>query len=126
MEVGQHCHRKMSWNHQNIKALLALCVEFNKHVGVLCYILPSVSSRVTEFLATKYTNDTRTRNLFMMIKEMVQLSTYLKMTNQTGLDICTPAFFPECLKEIMLEYLCRGLRDCEIMLSKFVHGSAAS
>jgi hypothetical protein len=124
--IGSLHGNEMSWNIPDLRRLLSLTAEFNKHLAVLCFLCPAVSTRIEEFLASKFTNDGRLRTLCMMINEMVHLSTYHKMTNQTGLDICTPAFYPDALKDIMLEYLAGGLRNCETLLSKYAYGPEAS
>lgn len=126
IEKGADNTFSIHWHKPALVDLLSLTGELNEHLAVLCYILPAVSTRGTEFFASKYVNDTRMRNLYMMLDEMVHITNYHKMTNQTGLDLCTPAFFPDVLKELMLEYLGGGLRECEVLLSEYAYGPAAS
>ena len=83
----------MSWNIPGLRNLLALTTELNKNLSVLCFLCPAVSTRVSEFLTSKFTNDICLCMLCMMINEMVHLSVYHKMTNQTGLDICVPVLW---------------------------------
>lgn len=116
----------MSWNIPSLRNLLALTAELNKNLSLLCFLCPAVSTRVSEFLASKFTNDSHLCMLCMMIDEMVHLSMYHKMTNQTGLDICTPTFYPDALKDFVLEYLASGLRDFETLLSEYAYGEEAS
>ena len=125
-DIGSVRGNQMSWNIPGLRNLLALTAELNKNLSVLCFLCPAISTRVSEFLASKFTNDSRIRTLCMMINEMVHLSVYHKMTNQTGLDICTPAFYPDALKDFVLEYLAGGLRDCETLLSEYAYGEEAS
>lgn len=115
----------MSWDIASLRNFFSLTAEFNKHLAVLSYVCPAVSTRISEHLASKYTNDSRQRNLFMMLDEMVEIQCYSKMTNQTGLDICTPAFYPKALKDLMLEYLAGGLRDCETLFGEYAYGGDA-
>ena len=115
----------MSWNVPDIQQFLALTAKFNKTLSVLCFLCPTISTRVTEFLAGKFANDARRRNLFMLLSEMVDLRGYHKMTNQTGLDVCKPVFYPEPLKDLVLEYLAGGMRTCESLLAKYAYGEEA-
>lgn len=108
--IGTVRGHTMHWDITSLRHLLADTADFNKHVAVLAFICPSVSTRVSEFLVSKFTNDSRMRTLVVMLKELVHLSGYHKMTNQTGLDVCIPAFFPDSGKELVLEYLAGGMR----------------
>jgi hypothetical protein len=109
------------WNVPKIREFLKRTADFNKLLSFLAFILPSISTRVTQFLDNKHKNDLRQRNLFMLLGDMFNLTTYHKMTNRTGLDACTPAFYPVVLKELFLEYLAGGCRDCEELLSKYAY-----
>lgn len=117
---------RMSWNIPDLRHFLATTAQFNRNLSVLAYLLPTVSTRVTEFLATKFANDSRRRNIVMMLSEMVDFRGYHKMTNQTGLDVCMPVFYPESLKALVLEHLCGGMRDAEILANMQVYGEAAA
>ena len=125
-DIGSVCGNQMSWNIPGLRNLLALTAELNKNLSILCFLCPAVSTCVSEFLDSRFTHDSHIRMLCMMINEMVHLSVYHKMTNQTGLDICTPAFYPNALKDFVLEYLAGGCRDCETLLSEYAYGEEAS
>lgn len=116
--VGTVRGNAMHWDVTSLCELLANTAEFNKLLTVLCFILPAIYTRVSEFLVSKFTNDSCMRTLVVMLKELVHISIYHKTTNQTGLDVCIPAFFPESRKELVLGYLAGGLRDCETMFSE--------
>ena len=117
---------RLSWNIPAIKDFLRLTAEFNELLAILSFILPAISTRVTQFLDHKFRNDHRKRNLVAMLGETVLLTTYHKMTNQTGFDQWTPAFFPPKLREAMMEYLAGGLRDCETLLALQAYGPEAA
>jgi hypothetical protein len=107
----------LSWDMQALRGFFGKCNELNELLSVLTYILPSPSTRVTEFIDNKLRNDLRSRNLHMLMGEMFMLARYHKMTNATGLDICIPAFYPEELQELTLEVFAGGLRQCETTLA---------
>jgi hypothetical protein len=116
---------RVSWNKP---ALRQLFDEFRKLNALWCclsYILPTISTRITQFLDHKYRNDNRTRNLHTLLKDMFFIIKYHKMTNLTGRDACIPAFFPDVLKELSLEILAGGLRDCEAILAPILYGREA-
>ena len=92
----------ISWNIPAIKDFLGVTGEFNELLSILTFILRTISTRVTQYLNHKFWNDGHLRNLVAMLKEMVLLTTYHKMTNQTGYDQWTPAFLPLKLKEVMV------------------------
>ena len=117
---------RISWNVPAIKDFLRVTGEFNELLSILTFILPTISTRVTQYLDHKFQNDGRPRNLVAMLKEMVLLTTYHKMTNQTGYDQWTPAFLPLKLKKVMVEYLAGGLRFCEAFLAEQAYGSEAA
>jgi hypothetical protein len=88
-------------------------------------MVPSISTRVTEFTDHKLRNDLRARNLHVIMDDMFLLSRYTKMTNLTGMDICVPAFFPQPLQDMFLETLGGGLRDCMALLASVLYGEEA-
>ena len=47
------------------------------------------------------------------------------MTNQTALDVCKPVFYPEPLKDLLLEYLAGGMCTCESLLAKYAYSKEA-
>jgi hypothetical protein len=89
---------------------------------VLTFIISTISMRVTQFMDSKIRNDNRECNLDFLINEMFLLMRYSKTTNLTDRDICVPAFFPELLKDLMVEVLAGGLRDCQELLSRVLWG----
>jgi hypothetical protein len=111
---------RLSWNEPAIHRFFLKTAELNRHLSVLCYILPTISNRVTQFIDQKIRNDVRPRNLHMLGDEMFFLVRYHKMTNLTGLDTCIPAFVPQQLTEILIEYLC-VCRGAEQILTRIVH-----
>jgi hypothetical protein len=48
------------------------------------------------------------------------------MTNATGIDVCIPAFAPPPLRELMLEYLCGGIREVEEVFGGIAYGKPAT
>ena len=62
----------------------------------------------------------------MLLGEMFLLACYHKMTSLTGFDICTSAFYPEPLQELMLEIFASGLRECEATLASILFGGEAT
>lgn len=118
-------NNRLAWNLPAIVNFLNATAELNQILSVLTFILPTISVRVSQFLGSKFANHSRQRTLMMIMGEMVNLTVYHKMTNQTGYDLCVPSFFPKALTEIMFEYLGGGLRHCEAFFSKFVYGEQA-
>jgi hypothetical protein len=57
---------------------------------------------------------------------MFNLTIYHKGSNRTGLDHCIPAFYPNELRELMVEYLAGGCRTNEVFLSEVAYGPEAS
>lgn len=108
---------RLSWNVPALRQFFGACDELNDLLAVLTYILPSPSTRITEFVDHKLRNASRNRGLHMLMGDMFLLARYHKMTNATGLDICVPAFYPEPLQELTLEIFAGGLRECETFLA---------
>jgi hypothetical protein len=115
-------NNRLSWNIPGILEFFYATAKFNELLAVLSFILPTINTRGTTFVDHKFRNDLRPRNLLMLTEEMFFLVRYHKMTNQTGLDACIPAFFPPCLIELMLEYLGGGCREAEEILARVVWG----
>jgi hypothetical protein len=113
---------RLSWDTQALRRLFAACDKLNELLAILTFILPGLSTRVTEFVDQKLRNDLRNRGLHMLTGEMFLLARYHKMTNATGLDICVPAFYPEQLQELTLEIFAGGLRRCETVLAPVLFG----
>jgi hypothetical protein len=116
---------RLSFNIPAIHNFLEACASLNRILCVLCYILPIMSNRISQFVANKLRNHDRRRNTNMLINEMVFWTGYHKMSNVTGIDMCIPAFAPPVLQQLMLEYLCGGIREVEEVFAGIVHGSAA-
>ena len=112
---------RVSWNVPQIQRFFVKMAKFNQLLSVLCYILPTIANRVTQFIDVKIRNDIRARNLHVVHNEMFFLTAYHKMRNQSGLDTCMPAFVPKQLQTLLLEYL-GGCRPTEQMLSRIAHG----
>lgn len=112
----------LSWEIPAVRRFFRVCDEINELLAILTFILPSSSTRVTEFIDNKLRNASRRRGLYMLMEEMFLLSGYHKMTNATGLDACIPAFYPEQLQELTLEIFAGGLRDCETVLAPILFG----
>ena len=112
----------LCWNIPALHDILDHCANLNKLLAVLCFLLPSLPSRVTEFVDHKLTNADRPRNLHCIQEDMFLLKRYTKTTNLTGKDKCIPMFFPTALKELMLEYLAGSVRVVEELLAHEVHG----
>jgi hypothetical protein len=119
-------NQRFSWNIPAVHEILQILGDINKHLSVLCFVLPTMSNRVTQFIDTKLRNLDRPRNLHMLITDMFNLLHYHKMTNLTGLDKCIPAFYPPCLKDLMLEYLCGGMREVDLLLTLVCYGREAA
>jgi hypothetical protein len=62
----------------------------------------------------------------MLITELVYFTSYHKMGNATGIDVCISAFAPPALQELMLEYLCGGIHETEEMFAAIAYGSTAA
>jgi hypothetical protein len=116
----------MEWDDSAIRAFLRSTAEFNRHLCLLAFLLPTISTRVTEFLDNKYVNDLRRRNLYAVYGDMFNLTIYHKGTNQSGYDRCIPAFYPDVLRELMVEYLAGGCRTNKVFLSEQAYGPQAS
>lgn len=116
---------RLSWNMPYLRLFLVKSGELNDLLSVLCFLLPTMSNRTTQHSDTKIRNDVRTRTLFMENDDMFSTIQYHKMSNQTGFDEYIPAFFPKCLKEVMLEYLCT-IRQVEEVFAFVVHGEHAA
>jgi hypothetical protein len=112
----------LSWNVPVLHKILGKTAEVNRIIMLLCFILPSMSNRLTQFIDQKIRNGDRPRNLHMLGREMLAFTNYHKMTNLTGLDMCIPAFYPPPLTEIMVEYLCGGMSGVSEIFSGVVHG----
>jgi hypothetical protein len=115
----------LSWNIPALKLFLTKTGEINNLLSFLCFILPTMSTRITQFVDNKHRNDQRPRNLHMLGQEMFNLLRYHKMTNATGRDECIPAFYPPRLRDVMLEYL-GGIREVEEIFSRIVYGDEAA
>jgi hypothetical protein len=113
---------RLSWDVPALRRFFKACDEINNLLAILTFILPSSSTRVTEFIDNKLRNASQNRSLHMLMQEMFLLSGYHKMTNATGLDACTPAYYPEPLQELTLEIFAGGLRDCETILAPILFG----
>jgi hypothetical protein len=112
----------LSWDMQALRCFFRACDKLNALLAVLTFILPSISTRVTEFVDHKLRNALRNRGLHMVTGEMFLLARYHKMTNATGSDICVPAFYPKQLQELTLEIFAGGLRECETVLAPALFG----
>jgi hypothetical protein len=117
---------RVSFNMPAVHSLLNAAADLNRTLCVLCFILPVMSNRISQFIANKLRNMDRRRNTNMLISEMIFFNTYHKMTNGTGIDVFIPAFVPPVLQELMLEYLCGGIREVEQVFGGIAHGSAAT
>jgi hypothetical protein len=117
---------RLSWNIPALHKFFLLCDKINIFLSILTYILPTINSRLTQFLDNKIRNDLRPRNLFMLQNEMLLITRYHKMTNQTGLDTCIPVFYPEALQDMTLEVFAGGLRNCQEVLSHALYGADAA
>lgn len=117
---------RMSLNLPAIYNYLELSADLNRMLCVLCYVLPVMSNRITQFVANKIRNMDRRRNTHMLITELIFFTGYHKMTNATGIDICVPAFAPPPLRELMLEYLCGGIREVEEVFGGIAYGKPAA
>lgn len=89
---------------------------------ILLYLLPRISTRLTQFLDLQLANGDRLRNLMMLYNEMILLSQYDKTTNITSRDICEVSFVPPVLREMVLEVFAGGLRDAEVNLATAAYG----
>lgn len=89
---------------------------------ILLYIIPRISTRLTQFLDMQLSNGDRLRNVMMLYKEMILLSQYDKTTNITSRDICEVSFVPPVLREMVLEVFAGGLRDAEVHLATAAYG----
>lgn len=118
--------RRLSWDMHALRRFFGACGQLNTLLAVLTYILPSTSTRITEFVDQKLRNDLRNRGLHMHMDEMFLLARYHKMTNATGFDICTPAFYPKPLQDLTLEIFAGGLRECETILAPVLFGSKSA
>lgn len=116
----------ISWNVAVLRDFLSATSQFNQHLSWLTFVLPATGKRVSQHEQDKYTNDARSRNLHFILNDMINITSYSKMTNQTGLDVCVPSFYPAALKDLTLEYLAGGMRDCETLLSRFAYDEEAS
>jgi hypothetical protein len=112
----------LSWDTLALRRFFGACDRLNELLSILTYILPTPSIRVSEFIDHKLRNASRNRNLHVLTGEMVLLARYHKMTNGTGLDVCTPAFYPKSLRELTFEILAGGLRECETVLAPILFG----
>lgn len=65
----------------------------------------------------------RPRNLHCIQQDMFLLKCYTKMTTLMGKDDCIPMFFPNPLRELVLEYLA-SIWEVELLFAKEVHGPA--
>ena len=83
----------IAWNINAIKDFLWVTGEFNELLSILTFILPTISTHITQYLDHKFQNDGHPQDLVAMLKEMVFLTTYHKMTNQAGYGQWTPAFY---------------------------------
>ena len=117
---------RLSWNTHALLRFFLACDKLNDHLCVLSFILPSMSTRVTEFIDHKLRNGLRSRGLHMLMGDMFLLTRYHKMTNVTGFDLCMPAFYPRQLQDLTLEVFAGGLRDCETILAPILFGTEAA
>ena len=116
----------ISWDVPALRRFFGVCDQLNDLLAVLTFILPTISTRVTEFVDHKLRNASRNRGLHMSVQDMFLLSRYHKMTNLTGLDICTPTYYPEPLKELTLEIFAGGLRECEAAFAPILFEAKAT
>jgi hypothetical protein len=116
---------RLSFNMPAVCDWLATSAKLNKILAVLSFIIPTISTRISQFVANKIRNLDRPRNLHMLLNEMFYFVRYHKMTNLTGIDVCIPVFFPPALVEIMLEYICGGVRDVEEAFGGIAYGRDA-
>lgn len=117
---------KLWWNIPALREILSKMAALNNILALLCFIVPSMATRLTQFIDDKLRNDQRLRNLHMIVQEMISFTRYHKMTNLTGQDVAVPAFYPEALRDLMLEYTTGGLRECEELFSRVVDGPEAA
>jgi hypothetical protein len=116
---------RICWNVPTLHNLLGKLANINRLISLLCFITPSPNSRVQQFIDNKFRNGDRDRNLIMLSQAMVNMIRGHKMTNQTGLDVCIPAFYPPTTQDIVFEYLAGGFRDLEEMFGGVVYGPEA-
>ena len=112
---------RLSWNLPKVHEYMCKFAELNQLLSVLCFVQPTISSRVVSFLDKKYRNRDRHRNLIVIDKDMVRLDRYSKTTNLTESDKCIPAFYPNSLKALMLEYLAGGIRETETVFTALLY-----
>ena len=105
-----------------LRRFFGACNKLNELLSILTFILPSPSTRITEFIDHKLRNALRNWGLHAIGEDMFLLARYHKMTNATGLDICVPAFYPKQLKELTLEIFAGGLQECETTLAPVLFG----
>jgi hypothetical protein len=117
---------RLSFNMPAIHSYLDLCADLNRILCVLCYLTPIMANRISQFVANKIRNLDRRRNTNMLISEMIFFTGYHKMSNVTGIDVCVPAFVPPPVRELMLEYLCGGIREVEGFFGKIAYGGTAA
>ena len=116
---------RLSFNKPAMLQYLDKSAQLNKLLSILAFVLPVMSTRISQFSDNKIRNLDRHRNLHMMFQEMFDLVQYHKMTNLTGVDVCIPVFYPPGLQEIVLEYLAGGIREVETMLGRIAYGTEA-
>jgi hypothetical protein len=117
---------RVSFNIPALHGYLDISAQLNQILAFLCFVCPTIATRISEFTDNKYRNLDRNRNLHMMLSEMFDLVQYHKMTNLTGIDVCIPTFYPPILQDIMLEYLAGGIRDVDEFLGRIVYGEHAA
>jgi hypothetical protein len=117
---------RVSFNMPAVHTYLEMAANLNRLLCVLCYLLPIMSNRISQFVANRIRNMDRRRTTHMLVSEMVFFTGYHKMTNLSGLDLCIPAFVPPPLRELMLEYLCGGIREVEEVFGGVAYGRAAT
>jgi len=117
---------RLSFNMPAIHDYLDACSDLNRILCTLSYLLPIMANRISQFVGNILRNMDRRRNTNMLITELVYFNGYHKMGNATGVDVCSPAFAPPTLQELMLEYLCGGIRETEEIFAGIAYGSTAA
>jgi hypothetical protein len=117
---------RLSWNLPGLRRFFDTADQLNTMLSGLTFILPTISTRVTQFTDHKIRNDLRARNLHLLGNEMFLLARYHKMSSQTGFDTCFPAFYPEPLQDLTVEIMAGGLRDCEVIFSSVLYSAEAA
>ena len=117
---------RLSFNMPAVHDYLDACSDLNRILCTLSYLLPIMANQIIQFVGNTVRNMDRRRNTNMLITELVYFNGYHKMGNTTGVDVCIPAFVPPVLQELMLEYLCGGIRETKEVFGGIAYGSTAA